>query len=78
MKELYSECIELLNKRNVTLEDIADCTLFLQKPYNDNLTVESVIKEVEAVIRKREVQYAILTGINLDMATEEKTLNKNS
>ena len=78
MKELYSECIELLNKRNVTLEDIADCTLFLQKPYNDNLTVESVIKEVEAVIRKREVQYAILTGINLDIATEEKTLNNNS
>ena len=35
MKQL---CIDLLKKRNVELEDIAECTYILQEKYIDGLT----------------------------------------
>ncbi|NLC96552.1 MAG: phosphatidylglycerophosphatase A [Erysipelotrichaceae bacterium] len=78
MSSLYHECIELLKNRNVSLYDIAECVLLLQKPYYDDLTIEQCEEAVESTIRKREVQHAIITGINIDMACEEKKFYSKS
>ncbi len=67
MEEL---CINLLKKRGVELEDIADCVIFLQKKYVPELNQEIALEEVKMVLRKREVQNAILTGIYLDEMAE--------
>ncbi|MCR8629642.1 phosphatidylglycerophosphatase A [Paenibacillus radicis (ex Xue et al. 2023)] len=63
-----------LKQRGVTIQDIAELTFFLQKGYYPGLTMEESIISVEAVIQKREVQNAILTGIQLDILAEEGKL----
>lgn len=69
MKEL---CVRLLNERGVELKDIAECVVFLQSKYYPQLTVDMALEGVEAVLEKREVQNAILTGIFLDKSAEEE------
>lgn len=66
--------IELLNKRGVKVEDIAQIVLELQLPYNNQLTLETCLESVHAVLRKREVQYTLFTGIALDELAEKKML----
>jgi phosphatidylglycerophosphatase A len=61
-------------KRGVTKEHIGELVLFLQKDYFPNLTMEECIHNVEMVLTKREVQNAVLTGIQLDMLAEEGKL----
>ena len=68
MKEL---CVRLLNERGVELKDIAECVVFLQSKYYPQLNVEMALEGVEAVLVKREVQNAILTGIFLDKSAEK-------
>ena len=68
MKDL---CVRLLNERGVELKDIAECVVFLQSKYYPQLNVEMALEGVEAVLDKREVQNAILTGIFLDKSAEK-------
>ncbi|MBW4081112.1 phosphatidylglycerophosphatase A [Paenibacillus sp. S150] len=63
-----------LHKRGVALEEIAELVLLLQKKYYPNLTMEECIHNVEMVLSKREVQNAVLTGIQLDVLAEEGKL----
>jgi phosphatidylglycerophosphatase A len=63
-----------LNKRGVKLQEIAELVMFLQKKYYPNLTMEECIHNVEMVLSKREVQNAVLTGIQLDILAEEGKL----
>lgn len=63
-----------LIQRGVKVTDMAELTYFLQKDYYPTLTMEQCIESVNAVIEKREVQNAILTGIQLDMLAEEGKL----
>lgn len=65
---------ELLAERHVTIHDIAELVMFLQKPYLPQLDIETCEHHVDAVLRKREVHNAILTGVQLDMLTEQKKL----
>jgi len=55
-----------LERRGVTVRDVAEIVLSLQRPYNDRLTMEDCEESVRAVLAKREVQYTLLTGIALD------------
>ncbi|WP_051217307.1 phosphatidylglycerophosphatase A family protein [Paenibacillus assamensis] len=76
---LNSELVEsvtrdLLKKRGIELEHIAELVLFLQQKYYPELTLEYCTYSVDQVLRKREVQNAILTGIQLDMMAEEGKL----
>ncbi|MBD0382777.1 phosphatidylglycerophosphatase A family protein [Paenibacillus sedimenti] len=66
--------IQLLQKRGVTIEQIAEIVFKLQKPYNDKLTIEECADSVLAVLAKREVQYTLYTGIALDELAEKKLL----
>jgi phosphatidylglycerophosphatase A len=66
--------IDLLEKRGVRLADIAEIVMFLQTQYIPGLTLEYCEESVLSVLKKREVQNALLTGIQLDMLAEEKKL----
>jgi phosphatidylglycerophosphatase A len=74
MKELYEKSIEVLNNRGVIIEDIAKLVKSLQKPYNPNISLEICTENVRAVLKKREVAHAILTGVALDELAEKKQL----
>ena len=63
--------VGMLKKRGVELEAIAEITYDLQKPYIPQLTQAMCVEHVERVVMKREVQNAILTGLELDRLTEE-------
>lgn len=67
--------IELLESRNVTLEDIVECVVFLEEGYNgveaDKLLI---LKHVTEILDKREVQNAVRTGIALDIMAENGLL----
>lgn len=67
---------EWLLSRNVTIEDIAELVYFLQEKYYPNITMQMCIENVEKVLEKREVQNAIMTGIELDRLAEEKKLRE--
>ncbi|MGX7174419.1 phosphatidylglycerophosphatase A family protein [Enterococcus ratti] len=71
---LEDKAHELLSSRGVTLEDIAELVMFLQKDYITDLTLADCLESVQAVLTKREVHNAIITGIQLDILAEEKKL----
>jgi phosphatidylglycerophosphatase A len=48
--------------------------MLLQKEYFPELNLAECVVHVEAVLSKREVQNAVLTGIQLDMLAEEGKL----
>lgn len=64
--------IELLEDRNVTLDDIVDCVVFLEEGYSEIEIPDEILilKHVTEILNKREVQNAVRTGIALDMFAE--------
>ncbi len=69
-------CVNLMNERGVTLDDIVDIVYYLQKKYVPDLTKDICLEAIMRVLGKREVQNAILTGIELDKLAEEKKLSE--
>ncbi|NLW52202.1 MAG: phosphatidylglycerophosphatase A [Tissierellia bacterium] len=76
MEELTKETILELKERQVELTDIAEIVYELQEAYYDNLTLEMCLDSVEAVLQKREVVHAVLTGIEIDLAAERGLLQE--
>ncbi|WP_284141443.1 phosphatidylglycerophosphatase A [Virgibacillus sp. LDC-1] len=74
--ELEIKAREWLTERGVTLHDIAELVYFLQSKYHDDLKMEDCLYNVDRVLTKREVQNAILTGIQLDKLAEKKMLEQ--
>lgn len=74
MKELNKITIEIIEKRGVEIGEIADIVYDLQKDYNPELTLEFCLENVYAVLEKREVIHAVLTGVALDEFTEKNLL----
>lgn len=64
-----------LKNRGVEIQDIAELVFYLQSKYYNDLTMEDCIFNVNRVLAKREVQHAILTGIQLDMLAEQGKLD---
>ena len=73
-KKVAEKAKEVLENRGVKCEEIAELVYDLQKEYYPDLTIEECLQNVEKVLTKREVQNAILTGIQLDMLAEKKQL----
>ena len=71
---MYDKCINLLEERGVGLVDIAQCVLYLQKQHHPEIEEAEVIEVIKNVIKKREVQHAIITGITLDKLAESNSL----
>ncbi len=66
--------VELLSERGVPLSEIAQLVVDLQRPYQPGLTLDDCLASVLAVLDKREVQHAILTGVAIDMLAEKGML----
>lgn len=73
LKEISSQ---LLVERGVSLDDIADIVLSLQNKYIPNLNKEECLESIAAVLKKREVENAIITGIELDKLAEQELLSE--
>ncbi|WP_261810814.1 phosphatidylglycerophosphatase A family protein [Levilactobacillus humaensis] len=71
---LKQRTIALLNQRGVTLPDIAQLVIFLQKDYIKDLDADLALDSVQTVLSKREVQNAVITGIQLDISAEKHDL----
>lgn len=68
---MYQKCIDILETRGVTMEDIIDCVVFLQKPYVPIINRDEVKEDIIEILKKREVQHAILTGAYIDISVEK-------
>ena len=71
MNKLEQMTIEQLKERGVELEDIAELVYHLQSAYHDDLDMEECMFNIRKVLKKREVQNAVLTGIQLDKFAEQ-------
>ncbi|MGM0875467.1 MAG: phosphatidylglycerophosphatase A family protein [Bacillota bacterium] len=67
---------EWMVKRGVKLEDIADLVYFLQEKYHPDLSMDECLENVDRVLTKREVQNAVITGIQLDVLAEKGQLEE--
>lgn len=75
---MYNESLELLEQRGVQLKDIVECVVFLQRDYIENIDEEEICEIVKGVLAKREVQHALLTGVNIDMEVEKNAFGSPS
>ncbi|RPF50323.1 phosphatidylglycerophosphatase A family protein [Aquisalibacillus elongatus] len=76
MSYLEEKALEALEERKVPLEEIAELVYYLQKDYHDELSKEECLDNVKKVLQKREVQNAILTGIQIDKLAEKNHLDE--
>ncbi|WP_248926547.1 phosphatidylglycerophosphatase A [Paenibacillus hamazuiensis] len=74
--EVKEAVFRKLAERGVELVDIAHIVREMQLPYNPNLTLEECVESVKAVLQKRELQHAILVGIELDVLAEKGMLSE--
>lgn len=65
-----------LHDRGVTVDDIAEIVYKMQAPYSPELTMADCADSVLKVLRKREMQHALLVGIELDMLAEQGKLSE--
>lgn len=75
-REVESTARSLLKERGVEIRDIAEIVYMMQSPYADELTIEDCVDSVDAVLEKREIQHALLVGIELDKLAEEGKLSE--
>ncbi len=65
-----------LKQRGVQIDDIVALVYELQKDFCPTLAKETCLQAVNDVLEKREVAFAILTGIELDLGAENNQLNE--
>ena len=70
-RDFYEFCVELIESRGVAIQEIAKITFDMQKTYLDGITIDDAEKAVKTVLHKREAQFAIMTGLELDRLSEE-------
>lgn len=74
-KQVYEATKAALERRGVTIEEVSKIVFEMQISYNFGLTIEHCMESVESVLKKREMQHAILVGIELDELAEKKMLS---
>ncbi|MDQ1913053.1 phosphatidylglycerophosphatase A [Paenibacillus sp. GD4] len=74
--EVKEAALRKLQERGVALEEVAWIVREMQLPYHPTLTMDVCIDAVHAVLQKRELQHAILVGIELDVLAEKGMLSE--
>lgn len=69
--QVLNRARQLLKERGVEIEEIAKIVYDLQKAYIPDLTLDICVENINAVLLKREVQNAVITGIEIDIAAEK-------
>ncbi|OYD07227.1 phosphatidylglycerophosphatase A family protein [Paludifilum halophilum] len=72
---IHATTLAWMQDRGVDLDEVAALVLYLQRDFYPDLTPEECRNHVDHVLTKREVQNAILTGIQLDRLAEEKKMD---
>lgn len=75
-QEVRAAVYQKLDERGVKIEDIAFIVHQMQSPYNPSLRLEDCVESIHAVLQKRELQHAILVGIELDLMAEKGMLSE--
>lgn len=75
-KAIASAVEHELKERGVKIEDIAELVFDLQRPFMPGLTIHACVENVKGVLAKRELQHAILVGVELDRLAEKKMLSE--
>ncbi len=75
-KEIEQAARDRLQERGVSIRDIADVVYLMQHPYHSSLTIDDCIESVDRVLEKREIQHAILVGVELDVLAEKELLSE--
>jgi phosphatidylglycerophosphatase A len=75
-KEVETAARKGLLERGVTIEAIAEIVYEMQSPYSESLTMKECVESVDAVLEKRELQHALLVGIELDKLAEQNKLSE--
>jgi len=68
--------LDLLRSRGADPDALAGLVLKLQRPYIPDLTLDEARAHLHAVLAKREVEYAVITGVILDRMAEEGRLDE--
>jgi len=74
--ELEKAMLQKLAKRGVCIRDIGKVVYETQAPYNPGLSLLKCEESVSAVLKKREIQHAVLVGIELDELAEKRLLSE--
>ncbi|WP_035512333.1 phosphatidylglycerophosphatase A family protein [Halalkalibacillus halophilus] len=74
--EVENAARKQLEERGVSIESIADIVYQMQKPYNEELSLDDCVMSVDRVLMKREIQHAILVGVELDVLAEKEQLSE--
>lgn len=69
---MFEKCVQLLASRGVSIGDISECVMLLQAKHHPEITLAHVNDTVVSVLKKREVQHAIMTGIHIDMMADQR------
>ncbi len=75
-ENFYQLTVNLLNERGVKLSDIEELVYGLQKAYIHPLTHEAMQESIHKILQKREVQNAVITGVELDKLAEQHKLSE--
>lgn len=75
-KTVKQAALSKLAERGVQLEHIAQIVYEMQTPYNPGLSMDVCLNSVSSVLEKRELQHALLVGIELDQLAEKKMLSE--
>jgi phosphatidylglycerophosphatase A len=73
-QDLYLATKEALESRGVDLKELAFLVYEAQKKHSSEITIDLALEHIESVLKKREVQHAVLTGIAIDVAAEKGLL----
>lgn len=73
--EVTKAAHEALERRGVTIDAIAEIVYEMQEPFNRGLQLSHCVESVESVLQKREMQHALLVGIELDVLAEQGKLS---
>lgn len=75
-QEVTEATKKALIERGVSIRAIAEIAYEMQASYNNGLTIEECIESVNMVLLKREIQHAILVGVELDKLAEQRKLSE--
>jgi len=71
---MKDKTVNMMSERGVKVSDVAELVWELQSPYLPTLSRAQCEEAVLAVLEKREVQHAVITGIVLDTMAEHGLL----
>jgi phosphatidylglycerophosphatase A len=74
--EVKTAALQKLKARGVEIDDIAQIVFDMQIKYNPKLTMAHCLGSVHRVLEKREMQHALLVGIELDELAEKGLLSE--